>query len=224
MIKKLLLIDCAVAMAHGLFGGEFKNGDSVILTRDAPIYRSDPTFAVVRKAKKDETFQVLRHDIAAHKVYIAGEFKAWIKDDALAVTPTTTSAPSDSESSQLDNKDVPSPAAAATLSKSFVERKQHEEQIGDAGEAPPVSPNGAVACVLAYYQHTLKDYYSARFISFTKPRLIATPTKEHRYWVVTMTYNAKNSYGAYTGETRDDVYIQSGHALFAVPFLSSPRF
>jgi uncharacterized protein YgiM (DUF1202 family) len=224
MIKKLLVIGCAILMAHGLFGGEFKNGDSVILTRDAPIYRSDPTFAVVRTAKKGETFQVLRHDVAAHKVYIASEFKAWIKEDALATTPTTTSAPSDSESSQLGNRDVPSPAAAATLPKSFVERKQHEEQIGDAEEAPPVSPNGTVPCVLAYYQHTLKDYYSARFISFTKPRLIATPTKEHKYWVVTVTYNAKNSYGAYTGETRDDVYIQNGHALLAVPFLSSPRF
>jgi hypothetical protein len=221
MIKKLLLIGCAVPMAHGLFGGEFKNGDSVILTRDAPIYRSDPTFAVVRTAKEGETFQVLRHDVAAHKVYIAGEFKAWIKEDALAVTPTTTSAPSDSESSREGDRGVPSPAAAATPPTSFAERKRHEEQIGDAGEAPAVAPNGTVPCVLAYYQRTLKDYDSARFISFTKPRLIATPTKEHRYWVVTVTYNAKNGYGAYTGGTRDDVYIQNGRALFAAPFLSS---
>src|SRR5438552_3012494 len=151
-------------MAHGLFGGEFKNGDSVMLTRDAPIYRSDPTFAVVRTAKKGETFQVLRHDVAAHKVYIAGEFNAWIKDDTLAVIPTTASAP------QSGNTGVPTPGAAASPPKSFAERKRHEEQIGDAGEAPPVAPNGSVPCVLAYYQQTLKDYGSARFTSFTQPR------------------------------------------------------
>jgi len=148
----------------------------------------------------------LRHDVAAHKVYIAGEFNAWIKDDVLAIT---------------GGRNVPSPAAATTP-QSFFERKRHEEEIGDAGEAPPVAADGTVPCVLTYYQHALKDYDSAHFISFSKPRLIATPTKEHKYWVVTVTYSAKNGYGAYTGETREDVYIQNGYALFVVPLLSSP--
>jgi hypothetical protein len=69
------------------------------------------------------------------------------------------------------------------------------------------------AIARSYFAATLKDPYSVVYENFSAP---------HEYWVsmvgkgviygylTCVTYNAKNSYGAYVGYTRDALIIRNG--------------
>jgi hypothetical protein len=86
---------------------------------------------------------------------------------------------------------------------------------------PGPSPENALAKVFANLRTTLKDPYSIRDFKLCEPRQIEAYYGidwVRAHWIVTVNFNAKNSYGGYTGPTQFDVEFENGEAVRATQF------
>jgi len=81
-------------------------------------------------------------------------------------------------------------------------------------------PANYEAIVKGYFETTLKDPSSAQYRSVSPARQMALFTRfgeRHYGYLTCVTYNAKNSFGAYTGYHTDGVLIRNGYVETYLP-------
>jgi hypothetical protein len=82
---------------------------------------------------------------------------------------------------------------------------------------PGAYPGDYERVINAYLHYNLKDPYSIRDLSIDKPTKADTWTELYPFvlhaWRSCVTYNAKNSYGAYVGIKTYAYYIRNGQVV-----------
>lgn len=81
-------------------------------------------------------------------------------------------------------------------------------------------PNNHEAIVKDYYATALKDPDSVKYRSISSPRKTWLGDRINGAqfgYLVCVTYNAKNSFGAYVGYGTDGLLIRNGSVIIAVP-------
>ena len=115
---------------------------------------------------------------------------------------------------------------AVTLALSACGGGQSANVVGEAPTAIPEKPIKTEQTVRRYLKSTLKDPDSMKGFEITEPRMgkyyggMFNGFKKVPAWYVCYTYNAKNSYGGYTGY-KTDVAFFTGNAILQAP--NNPR-
>lgn len=83
-------------------------------------------------------------------------------------------------------------------------------------------PNNYKEIVRNHYEKVAKDPDSIKYKEITKPKKYANNVKGTFDYLVCVTMNAKNSYGAYTGYSTDRFHIRDGQVVSFGPLV--PEF
>jgi LysM repeat protein len=105
---------------------------------------------------------------------------------------------------------IPSRSPAAVAERTVEESKP--VQMISIGSKPAQGKDGKVAVVMNYFNETLHDPYSARFVRWSPLSQISYAGAP--YWAVTVKYRAKNTMGAYV-LSEQTFYIRHNKVIFS---------
>lgn len=92
-------------------------------------------------------------------------------------------------------------------------------QGNTASDDPGPFPDNYEVLIASYLKESLKDPYSVRDLSITQPIVTNIWVGVQRGgnvkgWASCVSYNAKNSFGAYVGLEHDTFYMKDGGLMF----------
>ncbi|MGC2239089.1 MAG: LysM domain-containing protein [Pyrinomonadaceae bacterium] len=109
-------------------------------------------------------------------------------------------------------REIKIPTKVSSIPKKQSVVNQPKTNISPVGVKPEQQADGKVAVVMSYYNETLNDPYSMRFVRWSKvePKLY----RGKMYWSVQVKFRSKNSFGAYV--LSEEIYFLKDNKIIAL--------